>query len=333
MEHCQAIILLPVDFHSAACGFALLFLCAAIPAQAQGLPEFGPINPMASSRSGLYFQPYRDPAPGRWTSQLVLDYASIIEYNRLTIADYVLDAEVLKLGLSLGRDLGPRTFVLMNASVGGAYAGFLDGFLDWYHRLLGITVREREKRPHNDFLYTLTLPSGASLQRSAADLFLNDVRIGLGTRYGGVVQSVLSLTLPTSTRPDGYGKGVVSLGVLNTLRARLDPRLVFEGSLGLGFTPRHGTALRSYQRELFASGTSGLRLQLWGGNSVYANLFYHSPYYRDTTLPALDRRELSLDFGWILRARSGSDWRLGLTEDLEPGGPGIDLVIRLGRKF
>jgi hypothetical protein len=66
---------------------------------------------------------------------------------------------------------------------------------------------------------------------------------------------------------------------------------------------------------------------------VYANLFYHSPYYRNTTLPALDRRELSLDFGWILRARQGSEWRLGLTEDLEPGGPGVDLVIRLGRKF
>jgi hypothetical protein len=322
-----------VDLHPAARGLALLFLCAAVPVQAQGLPELGPINPMSSSRSGLYFQPYRDPAPSRWTAQLALDYASIIEYNRLTIADYVLDAEVLKLGVSLGRDLGPRTFVLLNASVGGAYAGFLDGFLDWYHGLLGIRVREREKRPHNDFLYTLTLPSGATLQRSAADLFLNDVRIGLGARYGGVLQSVLSLTLPTSTRPDGYGKGVVSIGVLNTVRARLDPRLVFEASLGLGVTPRHGTSLRSYQRELFVSGTSGLRLQLWGGNSVYANLFYHSPYYRETTLPALDLRELSLDFGWIVRARKGSEWRIGLTEDLEPGGPAVDLVIRLGRKF
>ena len=47
-------------------------------------------------------------------------------------------------------------------------------------------------------------------------------------------------------------------------------------------------------------------------------------------MPPLDRRELSLDFGWILATRAGREWRLGLTEDLEPGGPGVDLVFRLG---
>jgi hypothetical protein len=66
---------------------------------------------------------------------------------------------------------------------------------------------------------------------------------------------------------------------------------------------------------------------------LYANLFYHSPYYQNTTLPALDGRDLSLDFGWILAERGGSEWRVGLTEDLEPGGPGVDLVLRLGRSF
>jgi hypothetical protein len=47
---------------------------------------------MSSSRTGLYFQPYRDPAPGRWTGAFALDYASTVEYNRLTTADYVLDS-------------------------------------------------------------------------------------------------------------------------------------------------------------------------------------------------------------------------------------------------
>jgi hypothetical protein len=72
---------------------------------------------------------------------------------------------------------------------------------------------------------------------------------------------------------------------------------------------------------------------VWGRQSLYANLFFHSPYYFDTTLPGLDLRELSLDFGWILQTRNGGDWRIGLTEDLEPGGPGVDLVLRVGRTF
>jgi hypothetical protein len=309
-----------------------LLLAAAPHAEAQGLPEFSPLNPMASSRTGLYYQPYRDPAPGRWTAAFSFDYASVIEYNRLSQADYVLDSELLRMSLGLTRDLGPRTFVTLNGALGGAYAGFLDGFLDWYHGRLGIRMSERERRPKDQFLYTVTLPDGRSVSRSRQNLFIDDLRFGLGIRAGSQVQSVFSLTLPTSTGPQGYGRGVPSLSVINTMRAAVTPQLGYEGSLGLGFTPAHGDMTEG-QRELFLSLTSGLRWRVWGHQSVYANLFYHSPYYRETTLPALDRRELSLDFGWILRTSQGGEWRLGLTEDLEPAGPGVDLILRLGRVF
>jgi hypothetical protein len=311
---------------------SLLLLTLAGPVRAQGLPEFAPTNPVSSSRSGLYFQPFREPAPGRWTAEVALDYASTIEYNRLTSADYVLDSEILRSSLELGRDFNQRMFATLTVSLGGAYAGFMDGFLDWYHGVLGLKVSEREHRPRDQFLYTITTPSGSTLIRSPDRLFLNDLRMGLGLRYGGVIQSVVSLTLPTSTGPAGYGRGALSVGLLNTVQARLNHRLLYEGSLGAGFTPSHGD-LREYQRELFATVSSGLRLQLWGRQAIYGNIFYHSPYYHDTTLPALDLRELSFDFGWILGGHRDSEWRLGLTEDLEPGGPGVDLVIRLGRKF
>jgi hypothetical protein len=120
--------------------------------------------------------------------------------------------------------------------------------------------------------------------------------------------------------------------MLNTLRVRLTPRLVYEGSLGVGVTPTHGR-LADLQNAAMLAVSSGLRHRIWGNQSLFGNLFYHSPYYHDTTLPALDRRELSLDFGWILQTRGGGEWRVGLTEDLEPGGPGVDLVFRVGRTF
>ena len=287
---------------------------------------------MSSSRSGLYYQPFREPAPGRWTAALAVDYASVIEYNRLTQADYILDSELLRISLGLSRDLGARSFVMVGASVEGAYAGFLDGFLDWYHGALGIEVSERERRPRDRFLYTLTSPDGSTVSRPRSDFFLQDLRLGVGIRSGSMLQTMLSLTLPTSTGPPGYGRGVPSLALLNTIRSRLDPRLLYEGSWGVGFTPSFGR-LPEGQRELFLAVTSGLRFRVWGRQSLFANLFYHSPYYHQTTLPALDRRELSLDFGWILQTRRGGEWRVGLTEDLEPGGPGLDLILRLGRTF
>lgn len=312
----------------------LLLLMLATPrsGSGQGLPALAPLNPVASSRSGVYFQPFRNPAPGRWSTALALDYASLIEYNRLDQADYVLDSEILRLNFGAARDLGERAFLQLSASFGGAYSGFLDGFLDWYHGALGIRVSEREERPQDRFLYAINLPDGRNVRRSKSGLFLGDVSVGLGVRHSPTFQSVMSLTLPTSTGPKGYGKSVPSLAILNTLRAPLTSRLVYEGSIGVGLTPSHGP-LMNLQRTAFLGISSGIRHRIWGSQSLFANLFYHSPYYQGTSLPALDRRELSLDFGWILTSRSGTEWRMGMTEDLEPGGPGVDLVLRVGRTF
>ncbi len=310
----------------------LLLLTSPVPGLAQGLPAFAPLNPVASSRSGLYFQPFRDPAPGRWTSVVALDYASVIEYNRQDQADYVLDSEILRLSVGATRHLSRRAFLELSAGVGGAYAGFLDGFLDWYHGALGIRVGERDSRPQDRFLYSINLPDGRSISRNRRDLFLGDVSVGLGFRFNPSIQTLFSLTLPSSTGPAGYGKGVPSFALLNTLRVPVTPRIIYEGSLGIGATPTHGP-MSDLQHTTFLALSSGVRHRIWGSQALYAQVFYHSPYYHKTSLPALDRRELSLDFGWILTTGRSGEWRMGLTEDLEPGGPGVDLVFRVGRTF
>ena len=125
---------------------------------------------------------------------------------------------------------------------------------------------------------------------------------------------------------------MISASLLNTARLPLTPRLVYEGSLSGGYTPSHGS-LAAWQRELFLAGSSGLRWRVWGRQSLYGNLLVHSPYYRHTAIPALDRRDFSLDFGWILESTGGGELRVGMTEDLEPGGPAIDLVFRVGASF
>ena len=300
---------------------------------AQGLPAWGPINPAAASRTGLRFEPYLDPAPRRWRVTVGVDYASAIEYNLPAAApSYLLDAELLRIDLGVARDLTPRAFALAELPVLGAYGGFLDGFLEWYHNLFGLDMPERDARPRNEFAYELTTPGGSTIVRDRSGLFLGDLRLGLGYRWNPLLQTVGSVTLPTSIGPDGYGRGTVSINAVTTLRAPFASRLVYEGSVGLGYTPTNGP-LADFQREVFFAATSGLRFRFWCRQSLFANLLYHSPYYENTTLPALDRKELSLDFGWILATRSGREWRLGMVEDLEPSGPGIDLVFRLGASF
>lgn len=299
------------------------------PLVAQGLPRFAPLNPMAASRSGVYFEPYQDPHPQGWTLGFALDYGSAVEYNERSSAEYILDAELLRLELSARRDLGARSFVLMDMSARGAYDGFMDGFLDWYHHLLGITLRERQLRPRNEFLYHVVFQDMAPIEREPGRLFLGDLRLGGGWRYSPNLQGVMSVTLPTATGPSGYGRGTISASLLHTLRVPLSGRITYEGSLGTGYTPKQG-ALAPFQRQLFAEASSGFRGRLWGRQALYANLLYHTPYYHGTGFAALDRYDMALDFGWLLATCGGSEWRLGLTEDPKPSGPGIDLIVRLG---
>ncbi|HEU4648590.1 MAG TPA: DUF3187 family protein [Gemmatimonadales bacterium] len=304
--------------------------CALTPlAAAQGLPSYVPMNPVAVSRSGVYFQPYIDPRPGAVRLGVDLDYASAIEYNIPGPQPmFLLDAELMRWRVSASRDVSARDFLFADATVNGAYNGFLDGFLNWYHNLFGFHMPERELRPDNQFAYELVLPNGTSVQRSRSNLFLGDLRFGFGRRWTPELQTMLAVTLPTATGPAGYGRGTVSVSALNTYRTKLSSRLTFEGGVGLGVTPTHGE-LALFQRTMFVSASPGLRFRFWGRQSLYATLFYHSPYYHDTQLPALDRHELSLDFGWLLATKHG-DWKIGLAEDLQPSGPAIDLIFRFG---
>mgnify|MGYP003288359751 CR=1 FL=1 len=115
---------------------------------------------LAASRSGVTFEPFHLPRAGRWVADVGIEYASTIEYNELIGASVFLDSELLRARAAISRDLSPRTFILAEAELLGAYAGVFDGFLEWYHGLLGIEIPERDRRPRNDFLYAADLPEG-----------------------------------------------------------------------------------------------------------------------------------------------------------------------------
>lgn len=312
-----------------AAALAVAWAASAATAAAQSLPPYAAVNPVLTSRSGLYFQPYVDPAPG-WQVRLLLDYGSSIEFSEQNGGSFVLDGELLRLDATVTRDVG-RAFVGASASLNGAYGGFLDAFLDWYHDLTGLRVAARESRPRNEFAYVLQLP-GRTFEREPSSGFLGDLRLLAGHRHTRHWQSTLAVTLPTATGPVGYGRGTASVSGVTTVRAPIDGRLTFEGSMGLGVAPRHGD-LERVQRTLFHSASGGVRYRFWGRQAAFINLFYQSASYDGTGIRALDQREVTLDYGFLLKANSGPEWFLGMTEDLEPKGPAIDLAFRIGARW
>lgn len=297
----------------------------------QGLPAYAPVNPVAAGRSGLTTVPYLEPGR-KWQVSFLTDYASLIEYTNAGDLSYLLDAEVLRAQLSVVRSIGKKAFVLAEGSFNGSYNGFLDGFLDWYHNLTGFRVTAREIRPTNQLAYEINLAGDRSYQYAGSSGFLGDIRLGGGLRHSPHWQSTLSVTLPTSSAPRGYRRGTVSLNTTTTLRSAFWKRFIYEGTLGAGYTPTHGD-LADLQHTTFLMLTQGVRARVAGPLHAYANVIYHSAYYQDTGIEELDNRELSLDLGGMLRFKQGPEWIFGLTEDLEPSGPALDVGFRLGVRW
>lgn len=303
-------------------------LAAAPSVAAQGLPPYLSLNPIIAERSGVYFQPYVD--RGRpWQVRLQLDYGNAIELSDRPNASFLLDGELLRLDATVLRNFGAG-FAGVSVGVNAASDGFLDGFLDWYHDVTGLKVVARGLRPRNQFAYSLTLPNGDSLGWGKRSAFLGDVRLVGGRRLGPHWQASVAVTLPTG--PDGFGRRVVSGAAEVTGRYRLDHRWTTEFAVGGGVTPTTGP-LTDYQRTTFAGANLGFRYRFVKQQAMFVNLFWQSPNYRGVGLRSMDQRELTLDYGFLLKARKGPEWFLGMTEDLEPRGPAIDLSFRIGARW
>ncbi len=315
-------------------GLLLILLLGAAPLAGQSLPLHRPLNPVASGRSALAAQPYVAWSPFGARLAVSVEYGNAIELERSpdSLGTWLLDAELMRTAVTWTRDLGPRGVLSRRGEVSGSYAGFADGFFVWYHGLINFRQPEREARPRNTFGGRLEIPGGPALELEPRKLALGEVRATVGLRHGLAQQTAVTLALPTVVPRGELGRGVPSLGVVHTLRLEPVPRVVFEGTLGAGITPKQG-ALADYQRVLMMSGSTGLRIRLWGGQSVYGYFFYHSPYYAGTRLPSLDAEEVTGDFGWIMRDARGREWRIGFSEDLAPGDAGIDLILKVERTF
>ncbi|MGQ0702849.1 MAG: DUF3187 family protein [Gemmatimonadales bacterium] len=298
------------------------------PLAAQSLPPYAALNPVAQMRTGLATLPWFHPRR-RWHVSVTADYGSLIEYHQ---DRYVLDAEILATRVQVARQVGRRGFLLAGTSFGGSYHGFLDGFLDWYHDFTGFEVAPRKLRPTNEFAYEIQVEDDSVVAYRREGAYLGDVLVGGGLRNEGS-QTAFWLTIPTSKTPRGYRKGVISANAVTMYHHDFGggkrDRFTYEGTFGIGYTKRNAE-LESWQRTTFFLIAQGLRARIVGPWHGYANLVYTSPYYRDTGIPELDRKDLTIDFGALFRFKRGPTWLLGLTEDLSPSGPAIDIAFRLG---
>ena len=303
-------------------------------ATAQEIPPYVPANPLLESRSALYAQPYLVARTG-WQFRFVSDYYNAVEEAQAPAPNprtSVFDAEVLQADLWVTHDLSPHVLVLVNLPLRGAYNGFLDGFLNWYHNVIGLAVPARNDLPTDHFQWDFRLPD-TSISRTRPWTFLGDLRAGVGWRRGRA-EVIASVTLPTATiGADGWTRHVVgtSLAVVGDLVRT--SRVVADASVSTGITPTTG-ALARYQRSAFAAGMVTMRWRFAGQQAVFGGVWAQSSNWRSTGFDAMDDTEVTSDFGFLLHVRPGwPELQLGMTQDLLPRGPAMDVGFTVGLRW
>ena len=303
-------------------------------ASAQDIPPYVPANPVLASRSALYAQPFISPSVGTQV-RFVLDY-----YNAVEVADsptpsqrqYIFDAEVLQGDLWITRDLSRHIFVIADLPVRGGYDGFLDPFLNWYHNVIGLQVPARDELPINTFQWSFVLPD-STVNRPKPGTFIGDFRAGAGIRFGRA-QLVASVTLPTATLDaDGWTRHVIGTSLALTDQLVRSSRVAVDASVSAGYTPTNG-ALSRFQRSTFASGLLSARWRFAGQQSLFSSFWIQSDNWQNTGFSSLDDPEVAMDFGFLLHVRPHwPELQLGMTQDLVPSGPAMDVGFTIGLRW
>ncbi len=266
-----------------------------------GPPIFTPMDPLEYERSALFSPPLLLPN-GCFAVSVRLDYGSAIQLYNNTPNSVLLDAEIGHLTIAGTLKLSPSVFLFAKGGIQGAYAGFMDQFLNAYHALLGVHYYARDIRP--DQQVRVLLSDGqvpAELQAGGRSAARHHVGGGVDAgpqppaADGGGGAHRLGRRLRRTHRPVRRHAHLADAPVLVLAAVSRDARPWRHAARPAGGLPEQ------YQSVVFGSFSTGLKARLSEGNFLYANFFFQTPIYRNTGDNPLDGYDGSLDFGWMYR--------------------------------
>lgn len=274
-------------------------------------------NPFAAA-SGLPFTPPAAAADG-WRVEAMLAASNTeVAFDR-GAEHLVYDAETHEARIAVTRAFGERW--LARASLGGVAfgSGFLDSFLENYHRVLGLPRGDRGHLGTDGHAISYVDAQGRPVSFDRNLQAVTPLSIDLALRTPGDGHEWLygaTLKLPTSHASPLVDDRAVDLAVWVAAQST-DAQARLPWGLRAGVMQRGDTRLlpqRAKDQVPFADATLGY--VLLPGWDVAAQLQWHGALY-DSAIPLLgDAANLTLSSAW--HARAGWTLRAGLVEDAIP---------------
>lgn len=232
-----------------------------------------------------------------------------------------LDMETTELDLKYRREISGLFELGIDLPVISFNSGFMDSFLNSYHKTFGFGDYGRSSRPDNAFLYELKKDGVTVIKGKNGGIGIGDIRLTAKKKLlsnDPVVSVRAEIELPTGSASDGFGSGGFDGGVSILVDKKLGEKFMSYFNVGVvlpGDLKGHeSVGLRSY-----AHGGAGVEAALWEKFSLLGQIYFQTSPFPKTGIGAIDRLSALLSFGG--RYSSGSNsFEFSLSEDANTAG-------------
>ena len=277
--------------------------------------------------------PYLESASTENSFSASLSHSSVFMMEQSAHWTVHLDLELTELNLRYKKNIPELFEIGVEVPLMRLTAGFMDGFLDWYHTTFNLPDYGRSTRPKNEFLYEVKKDGAVVIQGDKEKIAIGDVRLSLKRmvlKNDPVVSVMATLELPTGDAPTGYGSGSVDWGLAVLADTTFGDWLRLYGNIGAVF-PGKFTGYETILLKDYYYGGVGIEAALWPHYSLLGQVFAQTSPFPTMNIDVVDGTAVLLVLGG--RYSSGNhNFELSLTEDLNTiGAP--DFIINLTYKL
>jgi len=245
-----------------------------------------------------------------------------------------LDMEISELDIRYRKKINDSLEFGIDVPVLSFNSGFMDNFLESYHKAFGFPDYGRSDRPDNEFLYEVRRNGELILKVKAGDTGIGDIRL---TAKKVILNSpamslMASIELPTGKTSRGFGNGSFDAGVAVLIEQELSKKIKTYFNAG-AVIPGDLKAEKTVKLKNFVYAGTGLEAFLWDNLSILGQIYAQSSVFPKTKISTIDRTPVILTLGG--RYYSGkSSLEFSFTEDPNTSGaPDLTFGLSYKRRF
>jgi hypothetical protein len=273
---------------------------------------------------------------GHTESRLSLAWSSLFERSTIVNQAVAFDGEIGRAALHWRRGIGPDTDLELVTAALYASSGFLDGFVEEFHKTTALPGGGRSVAEEDQFEMRLA--------RNGQSIFsVEEDRLSLGDSSVVLTQRLLreeeespgvalrfGLEFPTGSEERGFGNGELDWGAGVLLEKSLD-RLTLTGGVDWIHPQRPDSFVGSgvKLRDLISI-KSGWEFRVSDATSLLLQLDWTSKMTSDYDLEEINRETFDLGLGLATELGGGVRWMFSIQEDLVAAtGPDFGLFTAL----